>query len=362
MTRILRQIFADNNLVSGLARHESKTLMRPSDATTGHHQRVSLANIADNVLDALIVPSFTRIGPALRRRVFDWTEPDVSGRRIAVTGPTSGLGLAAARRLAAGGAEVLLLARNPTKAAKVKAELDAVAQTPTSIVELDLASLASAARAGEQLGELEHLDALVHNGGALHDERSLSDDGIELTLATHVVAPFLVTGLALPALKRADAGRIVTVTSGGMYSQRLHLDDLQIEHDYKGAVAYARAKRAQVDLTQRWAERLASTTVTVHAMHPGWADTPGVADALPGFGRLIGPLLRTPDEGADTIVWLCGTPADDLGSGQLWLDRRPRPTGYLPGTKTSDADAARLWDAIVELTGRPELFTAQPQL
>ena len=92
-------------------------------------------------------------------------------------------------------------------------------------------------------------------------------------------------------------------------------------------------------------------------MHPGWADTPGVADALPGFGRLIGPLLRTPDEGADTIVWLCGSPAEDLGSGQLWLDRRPRPTGYLPGTKTSDADSARLWDAVVELTGNPELFT-----
>ena len=317
---------------------------------------MSLTTAADDILDALIVPSFTRIGPALRRRVFDWTEPDVSDLRIAVTGPTSGLGLATARRLAAGGAEVLLLARNRSKAEAVKAELDAGARHRCSIVELDLADLASATKAGEALGELDHLDALVHNGGALHDARQLSADGIELTLATHVVAPHLVTVLALPALERADAARIITVTSGGMYSQRLHLDDLQIESGYKGAVAYARAKRAQVDLNQVWADRLSSTPVTVHAMHPGWADTPGVADALPGFGRLLGRLLRTPEEGADTIVWLCGAPADDIGSGQLWLDRRPRPTGYLPGTKTSAADVDRLWTAIVELTGRPELF------
>lgn len=319
---------------------------------------MSPADLADDVLDALVVPSFSRVGPALRRRAFHWEPVDLSGRRIAVTGPTSGLGLAAVHQMAAAGAELVLLARDRAKAEGVAWDLVAAGAAGASVVDLDLASLASAGRAGEELAALDRLDALVHNGGGLHATRQLSDDGIELTFATHVVAPFVLTGAALPALERAPAGRVISVTSGGMYTQALHLDDLQSEHGYRGPVAYGRAKRAQVDLTALWGNRLASRGVLVHAMHPGWADTPGLAESLPRFRQVLQPLLRTPDEGADTITWLCGAPPAELGTGRLWLDRRPRPTVYRPGTRTSPADAHRLWQAVVELSGRPDPLAA----
>ena len=247
-----------------------------------------------------------------------------------MTGPTSGLGLAAVHQMAAAGAELVLLARNRAKAEAVAWDLVAAGGAGASVVELDLASLDSAGRAGEELAALDRLDALVHNGGGLHTSRQLSDDGIELTFATHVVAPFVLTAAALPALERAPSGRVITVTSGGMYTQGLRLDDLQSTQDYKGPVAYARAKRAQIDLMGLWAATVAGRGVLVHAMHPGWADTPGLAESLPRFRQILRPLLRTPDEGADTITWLCGAPPATLGTGRLWLDRRPRPLAYRP--------------------------------
>ena len=118
---------------------------------------------------------------------------------------------------------------------------------------------------------------LVNNAGALASERTLSVDGIELTFATNVLGPFLLTNLLLPLLEQSKPARIVNVSSGGMYTQRIHLDDLQMDHEeFDGPTAYARAKRAQVILTELWAERLQDTGVVVHAMHPGWVDTPGL--------------------------------------------------------------------------------------
>ncbi len=94
---------------------------------------------------------------------------------------------------------------------------------------------------------------------------------------------------------------------------------------YRGVAAYARAKRAQVALNHEWARRLAGTGVAFHAMHPGWVKTPGIAAYLPTFHRLTAPILLSPEQGADTIVWLATMPAAPLGSGRFWHDRRPRP-------------------------------------
>jgi NAD(P)-dependent dehydrogenase (short-subunit alcohol dehydrogenase family) len=102
---------------------------------------------------------------------------------------------------------------------------------------------------------------------------------------------------------------------------------------------------------REWARRLAGTGVTVDAMHPGWADTPGLAASLPGFGRLMGPLLRTPAEGADTIVWLAAHPDSAGFTGELFLDRRPRPFDRIRTTRLSAADRRRLWDLVVGLSG-----------
>jgi NAD(P)-dependent dehydrogenase (short-subunit alcohol dehydrogenase family) len=312
-----------------------------------------LRDLLDDVADALIVPSFTRLGYEARRRAYGWTPPAehaLAGRTTVVTGATSGLGEVTATALARLGARVVLVARSRQRAEATRDRIAGATGSDDLAIELaDLEDLCAVRRAAEAIAAREaRVDVLIHNAGALLTERRTSPDGYESTFATMVLAPALLTDRLLPALRSAR-GRIVVVTSGGMYAQRLHLDDLQSTHDpYRGSVAYARAKRAQVALMRLWARELRGT-VTVHAMHPGWADTPGVEASLPRFRALLGPLLRSPEEGADTIVWLAAADEPARTSGRLWLDRRPRAFDKLPGTAVSHADAVALRDACERL-------------
>ena len=307
----------------------------------------------DRAMDVTVVPGYTRIGYALRRREFE-PLPRMDGRTVLVTGATSGLGRAAAEGFAGLGARVLVLARDRSRGNRAAGEIvRATANTEVHVVEGDLSDLASLRGAAASVAErVSSLDVLVHNAGAMVAERTLSKDGIELTLATNVVGPFALTAHLTELLHAAAPSRIVTVSSGGMYAQALDVDDLQTErHPYKGAAVYARTKRAQIVLTQEWTRRLGGLGITAHAMHPGWVDTPGIEHSLPRFHRIVGPALRTPEEGADTIVWL-GASAEPLRKpGRFWHDRRERPTHRLPGTATSREDGARLWEACERLTG-----------
>ncbi len=319
---------------------------------------MNLREVLDDLLEISVVGSFTSVGYAARRRLFGWTDPPadmLAGRTVAITGPTSGLGRAAAFSLAGLGARMLLLGRNPDRLAELAAELAQRSGVDRSVpIVVDMASLESVASAVERIGESEnHVDVLVDNAGAIFAERTESPDGIEATLATMVVGPFaLISGL-LPLLRVAPGGgRVISVTSGGMYSQALPLDDLQWENEpYSGSRAYARAKRAQVALVREWARRTPGNEVTFSTMHPGWADTPGLADQLPGFHRLMQPILRTAEEGVDTVVWLATAPDPSGRDGQLFLDRRARPFDRVPGTRLVPAERRRLWDLIVALAG-----------
>ncbi len=147
----------------------------------------------------------------------------------------------------------------------------------------------------------------------------------------------------------------MAVTSGGMYTQSLPLDDLEYERGtYTGALAYARAKRAQVALVREWARRLRARGVSVNAMHPGWADTPGLAASLPGFRERLGGQLRTAAEGVDTLLWLAAAPEGRRATGRLFLDRRPRPFDRVPSTRLDRAARRTLWGAVVELSGEAD--------
>jgi NAD(P)-dependent dehydrogenase (short-subunit alcohol dehydrogenase family) len=169
-----------------------------------------------------------------------------------------------------------------------------------------------------------------------------------------VLGPALLTEALLPLLERsADLrsdppapARVILVSSGGMYTQRLDVHDPESERGYRGSVAYAKAKRAQVVLAGCWGARWHDRGVVVHAMHPGWAATPGVHASLPTFERVMGPVLRSADEGADTIVWLVASPEPARSTGRFWHDRRTRSAYHLPGTRESAEDRARL-EAIV---------------
>jgi dehydrogenase/reductase SDR family protein 12 len=320
---------------------------------------------ADDVLEMLVLPSFSRVGYDLRRRMFAWERLDrlsLAGRTVLVTGPTSGLGRAAVSQFAAMGARVLLVGRDATRLERTKGELIAWSgnrEMATYVV--DLGSLTSVrAVADEILDRERRVDVLIDNAGAMFADRRESPDGFELSFATMVVGPFALTARLLPLLRaeaRPDApSRIVAVTSGGQYTQRLHLDDLQYTGgEYVGALAYARAKRAQVGLMREWARRLRSSAVVANAMHPGWADTPGFASSLPAFRDFLGPYARTAEEGIDTMIWLAA--ADEAGrtTGRLFLDRRPRPFDRIPQTRVSAEDRTELWQRLETMTGeRPD--------
>jgi dehydrogenase/reductase SDR family protein 12 len=180
----------------------------------------------------------------------------------------------------------------------------------------------------------------------------LSPQGIEQTVASHVVGPFLMTTLLLPLLK---GGRVVTVSSGGMYSSGLPAfnngETLEMPvHKYGGSKQYAIAKRAQVTLTQLWSKREPQTEFV--SMHPGWADTPGVQESIPGFRRVTAPILRSASEGADTIAWLAAVNPLPGASGTFWSDREVRPTHKTPQSRKLDTDSNRLalWHLVENLS------------
>jgi dehydrogenase/reductase SDR family member 12 len=316
--------------------------------------------LVDAALEISVVGSFSRIGPSVRDRLFRWEAPSagaLAGRTALVTGPTSGLGRATTGALAALGARVILVGRSEERLGRLRDELVRDhGEDRFPVVVADMGSLASVRDATARiLGTEARLDIVVDNAGAIYPERIEGPDGIEATLALLVVGPFAMIGGLLPLLRRTPGSRVIAVTSGGMYTQPVDLDDLQLRTaPFSGPRAYASAKRVQVALVREWARRLRPDGVSVAAMHPGWADTPGLAATLPAFHRRMRPLLRTPAQGVDTVVWLATHTDPASTSGRLFLDRGPRPFDRLPSTRLSRDDRRRLWDQVVGLSGSPD--------
>jgi NAD(P)-dependent dehydrogenase (short-subunit alcohol dehydrogenase family) len=307
-----------------------------------------------NALDAAVVPGFSKIGFAVRKRLGNWqsiSSFDMRGKTVVITGPTSGLGEQVARQLAPTGANLVLVARNEEKCAGVIDELAPLCtgNKPVFVrAEMgDLESVRSACTAIQE--QFTHIDVLIHNAGALLNTRQMSPQGIEQTVASHVVGPFLMTTLLLSLL---NGGRVVTVSSGGMYTSALPALDkgetLEMPaQKYGGSKQYAIAKRAQVTLNEMWAAR--EPQIKFVSMHPGWADTPGVQGSIPGFRRVTAPILRSSSEGADTIAWLAVVSPLPKASGTFWSDREVRPTHKTSQTRKSDTPETRkaLWALLV---------------
>lgn len=319
------------------------------ESTPEHRKRNLLQD--RSVLPGLV--HFSRFGYRRKKRVWAPVTASLEGRTAVVTGATSGLGRAAALGLAGKGARVILVGRDPGKTEKTRGEIERETGNPEVGVQIADLSLMDEVRrlAGRLLAEEPGIHILVNNAGALYPERGLTAEGIEKTLALDLLSPFLLTNLLLPRLKASRPARIVNVSSGGMYTQQIRVDDLQYEKGrYDGSIAYARAKRGLVILTEMWAKDLEREGVVVHTMHPGWADTPGVSSSLPTFYRLTKRILRTPEEGADTIVWLAASREAASSTGRFWLDRQPHTTHVFPGTRASREDRERLWEELSRLS------------
>ncbi|MBK8014525.1 MAG: SDR family NAD(P)-dependent oxidoreductase [Deltaproteobacteria bacterium] len=309
-----------------------------------------LKSIVHHLLDRSIYYAFDATGFDRHAAAFDPDDGavDLSGKVCLVTGANSGIGKATALSLARSNATVLLLCRSEARGLEAKRLIQAEAGHDRVHVEVvDMARLRSVCDLADRL-QGERIDVLIHNAGALLSTRTMTEDGLETTWATHVAGPFLLTKRLIPRL--ATGARVIFVSSGGMYTQRLDLTDVAWhERPFDGVVAYAQAKRAQVILSELWAERLGDRAL-VAAMHPGWVNTPGVEQALPRFYRFTRNRLRTPAQGADTVIWLAKAPAARLESGRFWFDRKVASTHLMKRTKETESDRLGLWKLCEEMT------------
>jgi NAD(P)-dependent dehydrogenase (short-subunit alcohol dehydrogenase family) len=308
----------------------------------------SIASFSDALMEAVIAPSWSGLGYSARRWLEGWDHQvpaPMDGKVVVLTGFTSGIGLAAATRLGELGATLHLVGRDPGRTSSTAESLAGRGfDVHTSIADMgDLDAVRSIA--GEITNAHQHLDALIHNAGALSAEYTVSPQGFEMTVASQVLGPFLLTSLLLPLLEAGESsGRVIAVASGGMYPEKLDVEKLVAgPNSYNGVRAYARSKRAQVELNVEWARRSGSGVI-FQAMHPGWVDTPGVVKSLPRFHSITKPVLRSAEAGADTIVWLADVDAKELGAnGGFWLDRHRRSITKIPGTSASQSERDRLW-------------------
>jgi NAD(P)-dependent dehydrogenase (short-subunit alcohol dehydrogenase family) len=316
------------------------------------------SGLLDRALDAAVLPGYSRVGFMLRGLDHENAiGDDLRGRIALVTGGSSGIGEAACEGLLRAGGTVHVLGRDAERTARAVSRIESrVPDAPgRAVPELcDVSEPTQVARFAEAFqGRVGALDVLVNNAGVLSQRRQRTASGLELTFATNVLGPFLLTKLLLPALLGARHSRVITVSSGGMYTARLEADDPQLEcREFDGPAFYAHTKRAEVVLNGLWSQHRPADGVAFHAMHPGWAKTDGLRNGLPRFQRLMRPLLRDARQGADTIVWLATAPKLDPATGGFWHDRIPRPVHRLPRTTESRAERERLWDYCEGLSKR----------
>lgn len=279
---------------------------------------------------------------------------DLSGRRVVVTGATTGIGRATALALAKRGARVVIVGRDEAKIAETLGELGPGAES----VRCDYASLASVRAAADELAErFPEIHVLVNNAGAAFMERSVTEDGHETTLQVNHLAPYLLTRRVLPSLERAARpgrkARVVIVASVVHAQASIPWDDLHTERSpYVGLRVYASAKLMNVMFANALARRLAGKHVTANSLHPGVVAT-GFGHnnrGWMGFGvKIIAPFLKTPERGARTSIHLASASELEDVTGAYFDDRAKK----IPSSAASRDEAAqeRLWSVSAELCG-----------
>ena len=275
------------------------------------------------------------------------------GKRVLVTGGTSGIGRATAVAMATMGADVVVTGRNPERGELAVEEI--WAESFGGSVELMLADLAVQAEvrrlAEEFMERHDRLDVLVNNAGLVQSTRTETRDGIETTLAVNHLAPFLLTNLLLDLLKSSAPSRVVTVSSEAQRWGRMDFDDLQSKSKYRGFPVYGMTKLANIMFTYELAERLEGTGVTATCMHPGAVNTrfgTNKGGPMTLLFRAFKPFMRTPDQGADTVNYLASSWEVEGVSGKYYSDRK----WIEPQEIARDPEARRkLWEASEGLTG-----------
>lgn len=278
---------------------------------------------------------------------------DMDGKVCLVTGATNGIGKAAALELAKMGATVVVAGRNPEKTERVVNELREQSRNENVNKAIaDLSSMEDVRELAAQFRErYDRLDVLVNNAGMIYPDRRTTEDGYEMTFALNHLSNFLLTNLLLDMLQASAPSRMIVVSSGAHEMTGMNFDDIQMENGYNGWTAYGQSKLANVMFAYALARRLEGTGVTANAMHPGLVST--------GFGRemgvlfkLLAPLLKifakSPEKGADTLVYLASSPKVEGVTGKYFQDREPKRTS----AASYDEDAQeRLWEISAAMVG-----------
>ena len=277
----------------------------------------------------------------------------MGGKVVLITGGTSGIGKAAATALAGIGATVVITGRNEERGKRALQEIRE--ESGNDGVELILADLTvqdEVRRLAEELRERHNqLEVLVNNAGLVLSERTETPDGIETQLAINHLAPFLLTNLLLDLLKESAPSRIVTVSSDAHRWAKIDLDDLQSRKRYRGMQVYGKTKLANIMFTYELAERLEGTGVTANCMHPGGVNTNfgnNQGGPMNLLFRLFKPFMRSPEQGADTLIYLASSPEVEGMTGKYLADRKVKAASDAAYDETT---RKRLWEASEELTG-----------
>ena len=272
---------------------------------------------------------------------------------VVITGGTSGIGEVAAERLAHMGARIILVARDRSRGERSLARLrDQAPNLAHTVHYADLTRISEMKRVAAEIAEAEpRIDVLINNAGALFGARRLTEDGLESTFALNHMAYFVVTAGLLPRLSASAPARVVNTASAAHQGASLDLDDLQSEKSFAAMKAYGRSKLCNILFTRELARRLEGAGVTANCLHPGFVATRianesgGLISRFAGLAKLF---AISPEEGADTVIYLASSPAVAARTGQYFYKRRP----IAPSQAAQDDKAAfSLWERSAALAG-----------
>ena len=282
------------------------------------------------------------------------TDVRLDGKLCIITGATSGIGLEAAQRLAKGGADLVLVCRNPAKAERVANEIKEKFQVKADIILADFSNMEQVRRAAKEiLSNYEKLDILINNTGVHMTQRVLTYEGHELVFAVNHLASFLFTRLLLERIKESAPARILQINSEGHRFSSVDIDDLTWEKRlYRGVRSYGQSKTAQLLTLWELTEELSGSGVTINAMHPGAVVTNiGMNNGwlYRAYQKyLLFPLLKDPEISGEAIYYLIAAPEMAEVSGKFYnLTNEEIPTAHARDRELGK----KVWSISEALTG-----------
>ncbi|XP_048108574.1 dehydrogenase/reductase SDR family member 12-like isoform X1 [Alosa alosa] len=291
---------------------------------------------------------------------------DLGGRSFMITGANSGIGKATAMAIAKKvGGTVHMVCRNKERAESAREDI--VKESGNNNVHVHILDLSESRKVWEFTEDFKSkhssLNVLINNAGSMVNIREVNFEGFEKNFAINTLGVYILTKGLIPLLEKSSEPRVITVSSGGMLVQKLRIIDLQTEkRPFDSTMVYAQNKRQQVVMTEEWAQ--AYPKIHFSVMHPGWADTPAVAKAIPDFYERLRSRLRSPEQGADTVIWLAISPAAArMPSGKFFQDRKMVPV-HLPlaWTRYSREKARALMVRLEALAKRAQPSAGRSQL